>query len=86
MRKKSRLPQSDRNPLLTYPSKPSTLKEEQSWEAWGFPQPHRVPVVQRPRTPPFQGENTGSNPVGDANHINDLAGSPDSLRFVVTLW
>ena len=26
----------------------------------------RVPVVQRPRTPPFQGENTGSNPVGDA--------------------
>ena len=29
--------------------------------------PHRVPIVQRPRTWPFQGQNTGSNPVGDAN-------------------
>jgi hypothetical protein len=27
--------------------------------------PH-VPIVQRPRTWPFQGQNTGSNPVGDA--------------------
>src|SRR6476469_3067316 len=26
----------------------------------------RVPIVQRPRTWPFQGQNTGSNPVGDA--------------------
>src|SRR3954454_12727672 len=26
-----------------------------------------VPIVQRPRTWPFQGQNTGSNPVGDAN-------------------
>src|SRR5581483_11212863 len=25
----------------------------------------RVPIVQRPRTWPFQGQNTGSNPVGD---------------------
>ena len=25
-----------------------------------------VPIVQRPRTWPFQGQNTGSNPVGDA--------------------
>src|SRR6185436_13521787 len=24
-----------------------------------------VPIVQRPRTWPFQGQNTGSNPVGD---------------------
>ena len=38
-------------------------------EAWGFPYLHSVPVVQRPRTPPFQGENTGSNPVGDANKL-----------------
>src|SRR5687768_16178131 len=28
--------------------------------------PPRVPIVQRPRTWPFQGQNTGSNPVGDA--------------------
>ena len=27
----------------------------------------RVPIVQRPRTWPFQGQNTGSNPVGDAS-------------------
>jgi hypothetical protein len=28
-----------------------------------------VPIVQRPRTWPFQGQNTGSNPVGDVpNH------------------
>ena len=26
----------------------------------------KVPIVQRPRTQPFQGCNTGSNPVGDA--------------------
>ena len=26
----------------------------------------RAPIVQRPRTPPFQGGNTGSNPVGGA--------------------
>src|SRR5437870_6249063 len=25
-----------------------------------------VPIVYRPRTPPFHGGNTGSNPVGDA--------------------
>ncbi len=30
------------------------------------PQLSRAPIVQRPRTPPFQGGNTGSNPVGGA--------------------
>ena len=29
----------------------------------------RVPIVQRPRTWPFQGQNTGSNPVGDATAV-----------------
>ena len=28
--------------------------------------------LARPRTPPFHGDNTGSNPVGDANKIKDL--------------
>ena len=28
--------------------------------------PSNVPIVQRPRTWPFQGQDTGSNPVGDA--------------------
>ncbi len=28
--------------------------------------------LARPRTPPFHGDNTGSNPVGDANRINLL--------------
>ncbi len=32
-----------------------------------------VPVVQWPRTPPFHGGNTGSNPVGDANKTKKLA-------------
>ena len=36
---------------------------------------HRVPVVQWPRTPPFHGGNTGSNPVGDANKIKHLRAS-----------
>jgi hypothetical protein len=31
-----------------------------------------VPIVQRPRTWPFQGQNTGSNPVGDATHAERL--------------
>jgi hypothetical protein len=38
---------------------------------------HRVPVVQRPRTPPFHGDDTGSNPVGDAN----LSIIGQSLKF-----
>ena len=29
----------------------------------------RAPIVQRPRTSPFQGGNTGSNPVGGASHL-----------------
>ena len=29
--------------------------------------PPNVPIVQRPRTWPFQGQNAGSNPAGDAN-------------------
>jgi hypothetical protein len=37
-----------------------------------------VPVVQWPRTPPFHGGNTGSNPVGDANKIKHLAHIPNS--------
>ena len=28
--------------------------------------------LARPRTPPFHGDNTGSNPVGDANQINNF--------------
>src|SRR5271165_6243746 len=32
--------------------------------------------LARPRTPPFHGDNTGSNPVGDANKIEDLTEIP----------
>ena len=35
--------------------------------------------LARPRTPPFHGDNTGSNPVGDANKIKDLATSTNIL-------
>ena len=37
-----------------------------------------VPIVQRPRTWPFQGQNTGSNPVGDATlTVYNLRITPD---------
>jgi hypothetical protein len=40
----------------------------------------QVPVVQWPRTPPFHGGNTGSNPVGDAKSFQALSGkAPKSL-------
>jgi hypothetical protein len=39
-----------------------------------------VPVVQRPRTPPFHGDDTGSNPVGDANQMNNFAEKPRNHR------
>jgi hypothetical protein len=42
---------------------------------------NRVPVVQRPRTPPFQGENTGSNPVGDAKDSNTARPKERSLAL-----
>jgi hypothetical protein len=32
----------------------------------------RAPIVQRPRTPPFQGGNAGSNPVGSTQYIKAL--------------
>src|SRR5260370_37307771 len=35
--------------------------------------------LARPRTPPFHGDNTGSNPVGDANKTKDLAASTKIL-------
>ena len=31
-----------------------------------------VPIVQRPRTRPFQGQDPGSNPGGDANHFGSI--------------
>jgi hypothetical protein len=55
--------------------------------------PLRVPVVQRPRTPPFQGENTGSNPVGDANRPSRNKSDsicfelrPSSVRGYLVAW
>src|SRR5437762_5815249 len=38
-----------------------------------------VPIVQRPRTWPFQGQNTGSNPVGDANRFPNVVSSEMGL-------
>ena len=39
----------------------------------GYGPSKRPRRLARPRTPPFHGDNTGSNPVGDANKIKDLA-------------
>ncbi len=42
--------------------------------------------LARPRTPPFHGDNTGSNPVGDANKTNNLSKNDWASRlFLVTL-
>ncbi len=41
-----------------------------------MPHPLRPRRLARPRTPPFHGDNTGSNPVGDANKIKDLPEIP----------
>src|SRR5580692_9502022 len=38
--------------------------------------------LARPRTPPFHGDNTGSNPVGDANQFNSLEKSGASSSFL----
>ena len=40
----------------------------------------QVPIVQRPRTWPFQGQNTGSNPVGDATLDSALSSGSKYLK------
>ncbi len=48
---------------------PAILCRPSSWVATlGL----HAPIVQRPRTPPFQGGNTGSNPVGGTNRAPPL--------------
>jgi hypothetical protein len=34
--------------------------------------PYRPRRLARPRTPPFHGDNMGSNPIGDAKYFNNL--------------
>lgn len=43
---------------------------ETTWRAWSgrLSETGRAPIVQRPRTPPFQGGNAGSNPVGSTQY------------------
>jgi hypothetical protein len=40
-----------------------------------FVRPRRL---ARPRTPPFHGDNMGSNPIGDTNQSNNLRSIPDA--------
>lgn len=49
------------------PSAPPTCKTRLKWREQLEQQPCPCRLA-RPRTPPFQGENTGSNPVRDAKH------------------
>jgi hypothetical protein len=44
-----------------------------------FLRPRRL---ARPRTPPFHGGNTGSNPVGDAIQFKPVSSFADSSNFV----
>ena len=47
--------------------------------------PSRVPIVQRPRTWPFQGQNAGSNPAGDAIPVGTTR-AERSRRLGRTPW
>src|SRR5687768_12101397 len=54
----------------------------------GSPKPNRAPIVQRPRTPPFQGGNAGSNPVGSTQYsFKEDSFKEDSFKEVrKALW
>jgi hypothetical protein len=71
--------------LLTHPAQVVSLKECESRRPLRrITRPRRL---ARPRTPPFHGDNTGSNPVGDANKTNDLRLISAVIRLdPVTLW
>ena len=68
--------------LLRQPSTCTTVQSGQGTE-----EPVKLNAVNsprrlaRPRTSPFHGGNTGSNPVGDAKPLNNLQGLPfNALR------
>ncbi len=44
--------------------------------------PASVPVVQWPRTSPFHGGNTGSNPVGDAKQNQQVTSSEATFSSI----
>jgi hypothetical protein len=48
------------------------LKLVDSGRPKGYGPSNRPRRLARPRTPPFHGDNTGSNPVGDANKSSSL--------------
>src|ERR1700723_1371711 len=60
------------NPVLTQQKRPVTIS------FGGKPSSHQESPrrLAWPRTSPFHGGNTGSNPVGDANKIKDLLETP----------
>ena len=59
--------------FLTPVSRVDSLEKDVSADlSAAFSSPSRPRRLARPRTPPFHGDNTGSNPVGDANKINKL--------------
>ena len=65
-----------RGPILTPPD--TTVRIIVSWHTCLASSPRRL---ARPRTSPFHGGNTGSNPVGDANLINHLQ-IPSRILYV----
>ena len=54
--------------------------EERSGLPTVLPSPKRPRRLARPRTPPFHGDNTGSNPVGDAKLDSLVWKSPNELK------
>jgi hypothetical protein len=63
------------NALRNYTATGNALKLNlvDSGRPKGYGPRKRPRRLARPRTPPFHGDNTGSNPVGDANKTKDLS-------------
>ena len=60
--------------FLTRPCRVGRLHKGAHGQTRSFICPFQRPRrLARPRTPPFHGDNTGSNPVGDANKTKKLA-------------
>jgi hypothetical protein len=73
------------NALRNYTATGNALKLNlaDSGRPKGYGPRKRPRRLARPRTPPFHGDNTGSNPVGDANKPKDLSKIPHSHRAAV---
>ena len=73
------------NALRNYTATGNALKLNlaDSGRPKGYGPRKRPRRLARPRTPPFHGDNTGSNPVGDANRIINLQQIKEKARALI---